>query len=122
MSEDKFDIKELLKELGDTITSEAKEVIEENEDTLKDLGQYGFYELMRRIAGGKEEQIDELLELKMLRKLSDEELLKVKSEKIEDLKEKAEMATKRRKIAKDLFTRVGKQVAGIIVQKMLFLI
>jgi hypothetical protein len=119
MSEKKFDISKILKDFEEQLGREAVSALVENRQELEELGQLGFYEIMKALKNGRKSQIDEVMQIKLLLTLSDEDLLAAKKSNIEALKKVADAVERRRKLVDDLINKVGKKAASILVTHML---
>jgi hypothetical protein len=118
MSE-KFDIPKILKDFEEQLGKEAVSTLIENRKELEELGQLGFYEVMKGLKDGRRSRIDEVMQMKLLLTLSDEDLLAAKKNNIDALKKVADVVEKRRELVDTLINKVGKKAASILVTHML---
>lgn len=119
MSDKKFEISKMLKDFEEQLGKEAVEALLENRKELEELGQMGFYEVMKGLKNGKRSQIDEVIQMKLLLTLTDEELLAAKKNNIDAIKKVADIVEKRRELIDTLINKIGKRAAGILVTQML---
>ena len=115
----KIDWTDFLKNFGEQISNEALEVFKENKDFFSKLTKDQLVLLLHHVTGNSEDDLNTQIFSLMLRQLSDDEFLKLRENTTLAAQAWNELDNRKRKVASDLLSRVGKLAANILIKTLL---
>ena len=117
----KIDWTELLETFGEQISNESLEVFKENKDFFSKLTKEQLTLLLHYVSGDAEEELNTQVYSLMLRQLSDEDFLKLREDTTLAAQAWNELDNRKRKVANDLLSRIGRLTANILIKHLLLL-
>ena len=116
---DKINWTEFIKSFGEDVTNETLNVFKENKDFFSKLTKEQLTLLLHYVAGDNETELNAQVFSMMLQQLSDEEFLKLREQTAAAAVAWNELDSRKRKVANDLLSRVGKLAANILIKQLL---
>ena len=115
----KVNWKELIDKLSKDIGDEALKTLKENSDFFADVAKEELILILHYVAMGDEGQLNAEVYASLLRQMSDEDFVSLRSRSAETVSQWSAMDLKKRKICDDLKKKVGKMAADLLIRHLL---